>query len=265
MSSHIFTLTSELAPNTCLEADEDLVQPNHRYGGVMLGPVRFTHIEDCARQVCNQVIIKDEIDDSIATLTNLDSTLAALRVELETLRRRPPSPPPPVLPAASRDSSTTDDAGDFNKLVEESSSTESSLPPWFQNAQPDAHNPRKRSRSPERSSDPTSVSNSKSNGEDDEGQPHASKRSKSTIQQSSDSPTAPSPPKSVAPPAKAHDYFSLLKDLDVKKARRLITARENAIKSVKTLVMREKEKREDGVGPGGGAMKNVVALVEEGG
>ncbi|EIM80595.1 ribosomal protein S5 domain 2-like protein [Stereum hirsutum FP-91666 SS1] len=141
------------------------------YGGVMLGPVRFTHIEDCTRQVCNQVIVKDEIDDSIATLTNLDSTLAALRIELDALRQRPPSPPPSALPAAPDDLSTSN----------------------------------------------------------------------------------------------AHDYSTLLKDLDVKKARRLITARENAIKSVKTLVMKEKEKQRDGVDLGGGGMKNVVARVDEGG
>lgn len=37
------------------------VWPNGRYGGTMLDPVRFTHIGDCTRQVCNQIIVKDEV------------------------------------------------------------------------------------------------------------------------------------------------------------------------------------------------------------
>lgn len=231
----------------------------------MLGPVRFTHIEDCTRQVCNQVIVKDEIDDSIATLTNLDSTLAALRIELDALRQRPPSPPPSALPAAPDDLSTSNGASEPDKELGESTCVEKSLPPWFQNTQPDAHNPRKRSRSPEHPSDPTPVTNTNSHSDDNEAQLHASKRLKSATHGSSTSPTAPSPPKPVPLPTKAHDYSTLLKDLDVKKARRLITARENAIKSVKTLVMKEKEKQRDGVDLGGGGMKNVVARVDEGG
>lgn len=85
---------STLLCPVCLETDHPLtLWATDRYSGVILGPFRFTHIEDCTRQVCDQIVMKDEIDDSIATLTNLDLTLAALRIELEALRRRPPPTP----------------------------------------------------------------------------------------------------------------------------------------------------------------------------
>lgn len=72
------------------------------------------------------------------------------------------------------------------------------------------------------------------------------------------------PTKPVSSPAKAQDYSALLKDLDVKKARRLITAKENAIKSVKSLVMKEKEKQLDDH-HNGGITKDDVARVNESG
>lgn len=94
--SPIFSFSvSELAPNACSKADHDrTVWPAVRYGGTMLGPVRFTHIEDFTRRVCDQIIVTDEIDDSIATLTNLDPTIAALRGKFDALRQRPLPPPP---------------------------------------------------------------------------------------------------------------------------------------------------------------------------
>lgn len=222
----------------------------------MLGPVRFTHIEDCTRQVCDQIIVKDEIDDSIATLTNLDSTLAALRAELDALRRRPASPPPSARPTDSHYSSATNGGGEPDDSVGETPSTEKTLPPWFQNAQSDAHNPRKRSRSPEHPSSPPPNADSHSN-EDDDAVTHTSKRLKPTIPPSAKLPTPELlQPKSVSSPAKAQDYSALLKELDVQKARRLITARENAVKSVKTLVVKEKERRRVGAATSEGVVKD---------
>jgi len=51
----------------------------------MLGPVRFTHIEDCAREVCQVFRVEDEMQDCISTLQSLDDILADLRGELATI------------------------------------------------------------------------------------------------------------------------------------------------------------------------------------
>ncbi|KAK2463136.1 hypothetical protein APHAL10511_004791 [Amanita phalloides] len=53
------------------------------YGGVLLGPARFTHIESCAEQVCREFKKLEELQDCIATLTSLDDLLAELRSQLE--------------------------------------------------------------------------------------------------------------------------------------------------------------------------------------
>ncbi|KAI0258849.1 ribosomal protein S5 domain 2-like protein [Gloeopeniophorella convolvens] len=49
------------------------------YGGIMLGPVRFTHIQDCTREVCQAFRVEDEMQDCISTLTSLDDILASLQ------------------------------------------------------------------------------------------------------------------------------------------------------------------------------------------
>ncbi|KZT51593.1 hypothetical protein CALCODRAFT_419606, partial [Calocera cornea HHB12733] len=56
-----------------------LVVVSRWYGGVLLGPVRFTHIEDCAREVCQFFKSYEEVEELIARLTALDDELAALR------------------------------------------------------------------------------------------------------------------------------------------------------------------------------------------
>lgn len=48
----------------------------------MLGPVRFTHIQDCAREVCKVFRVEDEMQDCISMLQSLDDILAGLRGEL---------------------------------------------------------------------------------------------------------------------------------------------------------------------------------------
>lgn len=193
----------------------------------MLGPVRFTHIEDCTRQVCDQIILKDEMDDCLATLVNLDSTLTALRAELDILRRGP------------QNAVTT--------VGHESESAPSSqpLPPWFQKEEPSGTNLRKRSRSPE----PHAVDQLNSDASDHELPLHVSKRSRPSESSERSLPsTQPSVPKgnleSFSPmkPNTAQDYSAMQTALDVKKARRLLTARENAVKGVKALIAKEKEK-----------------------
>ena len=52
----------------------------------MLGPVRFTHIQDCAREVCKTFRVEDEMQDCVSTLQSLDYILADLRGELAKIR-----------------------------------------------------------------------------------------------------------------------------------------------------------------------------------
>ncbi|KAF9228429.1 ribosomal protein S5 domain 2-like protein [Gyrodon lividus] len=54
------------------------------FGGTLLGPVRFTHIETCASEVCRKFKKVEEMQECVQTLKTLDSLLATLRVELET-------------------------------------------------------------------------------------------------------------------------------------------------------------------------------------
>jgi hypothetical protein len=59
----------------------------------MLGPVRFTHIQDCARDVCRVFRVEDEMQDCISTLKSLDVILADLREELANVKKaNHPSP-----------------------------------------------------------------------------------------------------------------------------------------------------------------------------
>ncbi|KAJ7686477.1 ribosomal protein S5 domain 2-type protein [Mycena rosella] len=52
------------------------------YGGTMLGPARFSHIDTCALEVCREFKRREEVTDSLATLRTLDDILAQLRAEL---------------------------------------------------------------------------------------------------------------------------------------------------------------------------------------
>jgi hypothetical protein len=52
----------------------------------MLGPVRFTHIENCAREVCKVFKVEDEMQDCVSMLQSLDDILADLRGELANLK-----------------------------------------------------------------------------------------------------------------------------------------------------------------------------------
>ena len=52
----------------------------------MLGPVRFTHVENCAREVCKVFKVEDEMQDCVSMLQSLDDILADLRGELANLK-----------------------------------------------------------------------------------------------------------------------------------------------------------------------------------
>jgi hypothetical protein len=119
-----------------------------RYGGIMLGPSRFTHIETCAREVCRAFKVRDEIEECVSLLSSLDAIVASLRSELNQL----------AVPVA--------EVGDLAPLIK---ARESKVP----------------------------------------------------------------------------DYTDLLTTLDVKKARRLVTARENSIKSVKSRLAKLKRDQEE--------------------
>ncbi|KAF9243162.1 ribosomal protein S5 domain 2-type protein [Melanogaster broomeanus] len=55
------------------------------FGGTLLGPVRFTHIETCASEVCRKFKKVEEMEECIQTLKTLDDLLAVLRAELDTM------------------------------------------------------------------------------------------------------------------------------------------------------------------------------------
>ncbi|KAK7057545.1 ribosomal protein S5 domain 2-like protein [Favolaschia claudopus] len=52
------------------------------YGGTMLGPARFSHIETCTLEVCREFKRQEEVKEALATLRNLDDILAQLRDDL---------------------------------------------------------------------------------------------------------------------------------------------------------------------------------------
>ncbi|KAI5824266.1 ribosomal protein S5 domain 2-like protein [Schizophyllum commune Tattone D] len=57
------------------------------YGGTMLGPTRFDHIETCATEVCQAFKKKVEAEEFLITLTTLDDLLAELRAQLAEKKR----------------------------------------------------------------------------------------------------------------------------------------------------------------------------------
>ncbi|PFH52119.1 hypothetical protein AMATHDRAFT_140784 [Amanita thiersii Skay4041] len=55
----------------------------YSYGGTLLGPVRFTHIETCAMEVCREFKKTEELQDCITMLRSLDDLLAEVRSQLK--------------------------------------------------------------------------------------------------------------------------------------------------------------------------------------
>ena len=57
----------------------------YRYGGTLLGPARFTHIETCASEVCREFKRSEELRECLTTLHTLDDLLTTLRAQLASL------------------------------------------------------------------------------------------------------------------------------------------------------------------------------------
>lgn len=55
----------------------------------MLGPIRFTHMETCAAEVCKRFKLQEELKDCRAMLSSLDDILADLRSEFTALTGKP--------------------------------------------------------------------------------------------------------------------------------------------------------------------------------
>ena len=55
---------------------------DHRYGGTLLGPARFSHIETCAMEVCKAFKQTEELQDCLTSLRMLDDMLSGLRKTL---------------------------------------------------------------------------------------------------------------------------------------------------------------------------------------
>lgn len=73
----------------------------------MLGPARFTHIENCTRQVCQQFKIYEAVEEVIPQLLELDETIATLRAQLTSLKNPEPSQPEAKTASKPVDYSTT--------------------------------------------------------------------------------------------------------------------------------------------------------------
>lgn len=56
----------------------------YRYGGTLLGPTRFSHIETCASEVCREFKRTEALRECIQTLNTLDVLLGELRSEYNT-------------------------------------------------------------------------------------------------------------------------------------------------------------------------------------
>ncbi|KAJ7209730.1 ribosomal protein S5 domain 2-type protein [Mycena pura] len=61
------------------------------YGGTLLGPARFSHIETCALEVCREFKRQEDVKEALATLRTLDDVLAQLRSELAAVMQTPPT------------------------------------------------------------------------------------------------------------------------------------------------------------------------------
>jgi len=64
-----------------------------RFGGTLLGPARFQHIETCAAEVCKTFKQTEELQDCITTLHMLDDMLGEHRKKLWALKDRTVSNP----------------------------------------------------------------------------------------------------------------------------------------------------------------------------
>lgn len=84
-----------------LQIIDAIVVVSRWYGGVLLGPARFDHIESCATDACKVFQSIDALDDDLSRLSELDLQLSKLRIELRTLTD------PDFLPTSSPSGSQT--------------------------------------------------------------------------------------------------------------------------------------------------------------
>ena len=62
-----------------------------RFGGILLGPVRFTHIETCTHEVCQTFKATEDVEAIIEELKELDDKLLMLRSKLAAISPADPS------------------------------------------------------------------------------------------------------------------------------------------------------------------------------
>jgi len=72
-------------PPVCVDQSDPLC----RFGGIMLGPARFTHIETCAAEICKHFKLQEDLKDCRTMLSSLDDILADLRSEFTALTGKP--------------------------------------------------------------------------------------------------------------------------------------------------------------------------------
>ncbi|QRW15336.1 thiamin biosynthesis protein [Ceratobasidium sp. AG-Ba] len=63
-----------------------LVVVSRRFGGTLLGPVRFTHIADCARAVCTAMYEKEKAEERASKVADLVAQLREWDTEVTELR-----------------------------------------------------------------------------------------------------------------------------------------------------------------------------------
>jgi len=81
------------------------------FGGTLLGPARFTHIETCALEVCRAFKRKEEVEECVSTLSTLDDILADLRADLTSASTADGNP--------SRTTSSSQKKPDYAAMLEE--------------------------------------------------------------------------------------------------------------------------------------------------
>ncbi|KAJ3487545.1 hypothetical protein NLI96_g3447 [Meripilus lineatus] len=155
------------------------------FGGELLGPIRFDHIDACARQVCRTFLLYEQTEDHITTLSSLDDILSTLRSELAELKKN-------QKPNPTDETETKTDGGAYSL-----------------------------DGVPGRGHEGLTKTLSK----EDRDKPFADADKAETVPSSTPSRSAKRP-----------DYKSLRESQDVSKLKRLITARENSIKSVKAAI-----------------------------
>jgi hypothetical protein len=77
-----------------------------RYGGTLLGPARFSHVETCASEACREFKRTEALRECVATLKTLDIVLDELRLEYRNNVSANPSPCEPVSSQSELNSQT---------------------------------------------------------------------------------------------------------------------------------------------------------------